>query len=131
MTRKEAIKWLIRPVATSTEIGEVKQKEFEAYNMAIEALSADTVQDGCNNIKRYPNCQMRTSLGNCDAIGGFCTSINAPICDAFHKLVDAVHGEWIDTGNWMGIECSRCKCHSRYVTPFCPQCGARMKGGVE
>ena len=39
-------------------------------------------------------------------------------------------GEWIDKGNWMGIECSRCKCHSRYVTPFCPQCGARMyKGG--
>lgn len=38
-------------------------------------------------------------------------------------------GEWIDTGNWIGIECSRCKCHSRYVTPFCPQCGARMKGG--
>lgn len=35
-------------------------------------------------------------------------------------------GEWIDKGNWMGIECSRCKCHSRYVTPFCPQCGARM-----
>ena len=42
---------------------------------------------------------------------------------------EAVQGEWIDTGNWMGIECSRCKCHSRYVTPFCPQCGARMKGG--
>ena len=39
---------------------------------------------------------------------------------------EAVHGEWIDTGNWMGVECSRCKCHSRYVTPFCPQCGARM-----
>ena len=35
-------------------------------------------------------------------------------------------GEWIDKGNWMGIECSRCKCHSRYVTPFCPQCGSRM-----
>lgn len=40
---------------------------------------------------------------------------------------EAVQGEWIDTGNWMGIECSRCKCHSRYVTPFCPYCGARMR----
>ena len=39
---------------------------------------------------------------------------------------DRPQGEWIDKGNWMGIECSRCKCHSRYVTPFCPQCGARM-----
>ena len=48
----------------------------------------------------------------------------APTIDA----VSVVHGEWIDKGNWMGIECSRCKCHSRYVTPFCPQCGARMKG---
>lgn len=44
MTREEAIKYLIKPVATSTEIGEEKQKEFEAYNMAIEALSAETVQ---------------------------------------------------------------------------------------
>lgn len=45
------------------------------------------------------------------------------------ESAEAVQGEWIDTGNWMGIECSRCKCHSRYVTPFCPQCGAKMKGG--
>ena len=36
--------------------------------------------------------------------------------------------EWIDKGDWMGIECSRCKCHSQYITPFCSQCGARMKG---
>ena len=42
--------------------------------------------------------------------------------------IEPKKGEWIDKGNWMGIECSRCKCHSRYVTPFCPQCGARMKG---
>ncbi|MDT3386269.1 MAG: zinc ribbon domain-containing protein [Bacteroidota bacterium] len=39
--REEAIKYLIKPVATSTEIGEEKQKEFEAYNMAISALSAE------------------------------------------------------------------------------------------
>ena len=38
MTREEAIRYLIKPVATSTEIGEEKKKEFEAYNMAIEAL---------------------------------------------------------------------------------------------
>lgn len=39
MTREEAIKYLINPVATSTAIGEEKLKEFEAYNMAIEALT--------------------------------------------------------------------------------------------
>ena len=41
MTKEEAIKYLIKPVATSTEIGEEKQKEFEAYNMAIESLQKD------------------------------------------------------------------------------------------
>lgn len=55
---------------------------------------AETVHnDGRNNIKRYPNCQMRTSLGNCDAIGGFCTSVNEAICDAFHKLAEAAQ-DW-------------------------------------
>ena len=47
------------------------------------------------------------------------------------NFADRPQGEWIDKGNWMGIECSRCKCHSRYVTPFCPQCGTRMKGGED
>ena len=71
-----------------------REKEI-LLKMAKKALSDDVVQgDGRNNIKRYPNCQMRTSLGNCDAIGGFCTSINAPICDAFHKLSEAIQG-WI------------------------------------
>lgn len=42
--------------------------------------------------------------------------------------IDIPQGEWIDKGSWMGFECSRCKCHSQYVTPFCPQCGARMDG---
>lgn len=51
MTKKEAIKYLIKPVATSTEIGEEKQKEFEAYNIAIEALS-DTV-DVTHDIPEY------------------------------------------------------------------------------
>ena len=38
MTREEAIKYLIKPTITSTFIGEEKQKELNAYNMAIEAL---------------------------------------------------------------------------------------------
>lgn len=39
MTREEAIKWLIKPTVTSTEVSPTKAKELEAYNMAIEALS--------------------------------------------------------------------------------------------
>ncbi len=38
MTREEAIKYLIEPVATSTEPSEEYRKQKEAYNMAIEAL---------------------------------------------------------------------------------------------
>lgn len=43
MKRREAIKWLIKPTVTSTEISPTKIKELEAYNMAIEALSEPTV----------------------------------------------------------------------------------------
>ena len=39
MTREEAIKWLIRPIVSSTEIGEFKAKELKAYELAIEALA--------------------------------------------------------------------------------------------
>lgn len=53
---------------------------------------------------------------------------NWKACKDYRPSAETVRAEWIDKGNWMGIECSRCKCHSRYVTPFCPQCGARMKG---
>lgn len=53
--------------------------------------------------------------------------------DDVYKALEAVpsadrpQGEWIDAGSWMGFDCSRCECHSRYITPFCPQCGAQMK----
>lgn len=43
MTREEAIVWLIKPTITSTEISVSKAKELEAYDMAIEALSAEAV----------------------------------------------------------------------------------------
>ena len=81
---KEELEHRIAKTDYDVEAIDLYSIQVEAYDMAIEALSAEAVQ-----------------------------------------------GEWIDTGNWMGVECSRCKCHSRYVTPFCPQCGARMKGGED
>ena len=48
-----------------------------------------------SNIEKYPKCHMRTSLGNCDPIGGFCTSVNTDICEALHKVADRPTGEWI------------------------------------
>ena len=47
-----------------------------------------------SNTTRYPQCHMRTVLGNCDPIGGFCTSVNESICEALHK-VSRPQGEWI------------------------------------
>ena len=116
---------------------EVAEPQRNIIKDGKKALSADVVQgDGRNNIKRYPNCQMRTSLGNCDAIGGFCTSINAPICDAFHKLSEAVQGEWILVKGSNGKDYHKCsKClHTQEITGvknYCAVCGARMKRGAE
>lgn len=101
MTRKEAIKWLIRPAATSTEIGEVKQKEFEAYNMAIEALSTNDIQgewvdeDG-NNVPLHKD--------------GY--PLRSCYCNQCH--------EWLVASDEYNVKGN-----------FCPCCGARMKGGVE
>ena len=45
MTNTEAIKYLIEPVATSTEPSEEYRKQKEAYNMAIEALERKKGED--------------------------------------------------------------------------------------
>jgi hypothetical protein len=84
-----------------------------------------------NNITRHPQCHMRTSLGNCDPIGGFCTSINESVCEGLHK-VSRPQGEWIieiDTNGYTYGRCSICGMR-QYVGQinFCPDCGARMKG---
>ena len=42
MTRDEAIKYLIKPVSTSTIPSKEIEKQFEAYEMAIEALRKES-----------------------------------------------------------------------------------------
>ena len=92
-----------------------------------------------NNTDRHPECHMRTALGNCDPIGGFCTSVNESICEALHK-VSRPQGKWINKG--AVCQCTRCKGYSRglleekngklcephrLIYPwYCPNCGARM-----
>ena len=34
------------------------------------------------------DCQMRHKNGNCTVVGGFCTSVNDPICEALHNAYD-------------------------------------------
>lgn len=56
-------------------------------------------------------------------------------------LVDAVQGEWIEhKGKWVDFdfyptkyECNQCHYYvdEGYDSIFCPNCGARMKGGEE
>lgn len=81
-----------------------------------------------SNTDRHPECHMRTALGNCDPIGGFCTSVNEPICEALHK-VSRPQGKWLfkeitDDYHVTG-QCSVYK-ERRRIDNFCPNCGARM-----
>ena len=63
MKRREAIKWLIKPTVTSTEISPTKIKELEAYNMAIEALSEPI---NCVKCKHYYETEDDTDVhGHC------------------------------------------------------------------
>lgn len=82
-----------------------------------------------SNITRHPQCYMRTSLGNCDPVGGFCTSVNESVCEGLHK-VSRPQGEWIveiDANNNTYGRCSICSM-KQYAGQlnFCPNCGARM-----
>lgn len=93
-----------------------------------------------NNTDQHPECYMRTALGNCDPIGGFCTSVNKSICEALHK-VSRPNGEWIKTvdGNgwneWWVFKCPICgatiedKQYRSWEYNFCPNCGADNRKG--
>lgn len=47
-------------------------------------------------------------------------------------VVEVVHGEWIDKGEDYMIRwtCSNCGRRDTHIYNFCPDCGARMDGGV-
>ena len=68
MTREEAIKYLIRPVSSSTIDGEEKSKEFEAYKMAIEALEQQKTGYWLN-LELIPNDITGHTYGECSVCG--------------------------------------------------------------
>ena len=99
-----------------------------------------------SNLKRHQHCPMRTHVGNCIIIGGFCTSIQEDICDALHKSFQmgtrsrAKEGEWILECDAEGegdnlyrcSECGRnCGCQEYDLPNFCYHCGADMRGEEE
>lgn len=77
MTRQEAIKYLIKPIATSTEIGEEKQKEFEAYNMAIETLSKERTGEWIENAPEGQDIDPPYICSIC----GYAEATRTPFCE--------------------------------------------------
>ena len=91
------------------------------------------------------DCPMRhPDNGNCLAAGGFCTAVNDSICEALHnayycgKRAPTINpeslrpvGYWIHDVNNL-YACSEClereTMSPKKKKPFCPNCGARMKG---
>lgn len=124
-------------IPADTECLEAKHGDLisraDAIDAIDDAIDADSPQWAIlrTKIGFLPSADAVSRKAKCCPIAETCMSIDCPVSSEYigRPSAEAVQGEWIDTGNWMGIECSRCKCHSRYVTPFCPQCGARMKGG--
>lgn len=130
MTREEAIMWLIKPTITSTEISVSKAKELEAYDMAIEALSAEAKGDLISR---------KWLLGLYgDYIGDDGESkYHVPLEVVRQNIKDAPSAEARPTGEWIDTEFLKLKecscCHNRWGVysieefDFCPSCGARMK----
>lgn len=57
MTNKEAIKYLIAPITTSTEPSAEYLKQKEAYDLAIKAL--EIVEDVNHKVYRNENCPQK------------------------------------------------------------------------
>lgn len=87
---------------------------------------------------------IRTAIDMCvKVVGHGITQIDAvDIVDAFENIptVDVVEvkhgywkrGQWVDdynAGGYYLAECNLCGCTQKKASNFCPNCGARMKGG--
>lgn len=115
MTREEAIDILkaIQAFICPNKESVLENNFSEAFDIAIEALT-DRPKD-------------------CDCWGCNCPKMERQV------LSDRPQGEWIEAEiNGGGlpnpifyVECSKCGWKKDIPTDFCPNCGARMKGGAE
>ena len=116
MTNEEAIKYLITPIATSTEPSAEYLKQKEAYDLAIKALKTGEIYITGEDYNLY--------------MEGY---------KAGKKDFEPKQGKWITvkqdttlgTFEVKNKVCNKCNHATKYEYPFCPWCGAKMKGGAE
>ena len=126
MTREEAIKRLKEYAQYSYGIWHNDEEDTEAFNMAIESLSAEAVQ----GVGRYEKAMQKLrEMPRC---------LNGVKVKQINKIQsEAVQGEWkrVETRTYKG-ECTNCGFRHIFMDGhdsqyrFCPYCGAKMsKGG--
>lgn len=72
-----------------------------------------------SNIKRRPDCRMRSANGNCCPMGGFCTSNSMELCEAMQRAYWTGHNDsTIEIMLNRNRKCEKCK-HWESDTGFC------------
>ena len=149
MTREETIKWLKEMKDTIELYNDLsKSYIFDKYPQAIDmAISALEVQ------KCHINTEPSDLISRADAIEAVEDNSYGMGSRASVKAINALPsaervGEWIEKERhededthiteWQSAKCSVC---GKYLTtpfmyyftdyPYCPSCGAKMKGGAE
>ena len=114
MTREEAISRIQQALNVPNRLQGLVLIDEESANMAIEALSADTVSREHFDVLKK-NYDMQAKLlkeEHAKAVG-----------------VERPHGRWIKAKMDYG-ECSECGFYG-LITDYCPNCGAKMEGDAE
>ena len=136
MTREEAITYLNVIWNRYKAEYEIERETLDAYHMAIEALSAEEAvwkeyEAEFTNLPDIPRYYYEK------VVGKMAHEIN--MLKEQLESADATQGEWIKhKGEWVDLdfyptkyECSQCHYYvdEGHDSIFCPNCGARMKGG--
>lgn len=122
-----------------------QRKRNVALDMAISALNCSEIPNSSDSISKQAAIEAIANEVEPFVIvepGTTCV-IGAGVkeADVFSKLeslpsadvMQVVHGKWIDTDNYYRRwKCSECGSHTKEAQPpFCPYCGADMRGEQE